>query len=134
MKRNFIKNEAEMKRIFKSMDFEKPSADFTIAVMERISNEPVFVPFEKSPYLRLLYLLFIPVGLGIYFASEISGWISHLEIQITSINLTPAKEWFLELIDDIKIIATPASISIVLASFMLLAIFIWINSRNIVKR
>ena len=38
-KKSFIREEAEIKKIFKSVGIEKPSADFTIAVMERVSRE-----------------------------------------------------------------------------------------------
>ena len=134
IKRNVNKGDEELKKLFNSMELQKPTADFTISVMERITKEKIMEPVKKPRVLRLLYFLIIlPVVALIYYTPSVVAWFSGLEFDFTQINLEPFKILLSDIRESLQIFTSPAIISIFLASIVLLSIFTLVNTKNIIN-
>jgi hypothetical protein len=109
-----------IKKVFQSIGFEKPSPDFTLSVVGLITKETIRQPVAKAPFIRFYYyLLLLPAAALFFFIPTLMDWISEIKINLDFIHTDILKSWVLLFIKDLRWTVSPAMISIIIASFIL---------------
>jgi hypothetical protein len=127
MKKNNIQDEIELKKLFNSIKTEKPSGDFTLSVMERISKENIAVvnsKFKIPPYYYYFLIPFIAILCSIPF---LINWLSDIKFEILYSNISFIETWIIHLLKNSQRIFTPAILSISIASLILSIFFVFTN-------
>lgn len=123
-----MENNDCVKNIVQSAGLEKPSVNFTLNVMDKIAREPILQPKANSLLQKKYYFFgIIPLVVLIYFVPSITDYLSKVTINYNSIDLSKPKVWLLNFSGSFDFSLSPAIISILLASFLLLGFFAMIQ-------
>jgi hypothetical protein len=127
MKKNSIQDDIELKKLFNSIKTEKPSGDFTLSVMERITKENIAVVRPKFKIPPYYYYFLIPIAAILCSIPFLINWLSDINFEILYSNISFIETWVVQLLKNSQRIFTPAILSISIASLILSIFFVFTN-------